>query len=149
MPCGQCQDRTLGKFPPIYGPHLCEILMSRAFCSTVCRHNKVMYFIWTCHRLDSTCYIHIHSPLCQQSNYPDLTSFVEKDALRIPDSYDAKIAKRLGHVWLIISTESIFYNMFNCDKVKNNEVQGYSFFTPMSCSGAIFFALAPLSTMYC
>ncbi len=35
------------------------------------------------------------------------------------------------------------YNMFNCDKVKNNEAQGYLFFTPMSRSGAIFFALAP------
>ncbi len=34
--------------------------------------------------------------------------------------------------------------MFNCDKVKNNEVQGYLFFTPMSRSGAIFFALAQL-----
>ncbi len=34
------------------------------------------------------------------------------------------------------------YHMFNCDKVKNNEVRGYLFFTPMSRSGAIFFALA-------
>ena len=33
-------------------------------------------------------------------------------------------------------------NMFNSDKVKNNEVQGYLFFTPMSRSGAFFFALA-------
>ncbi len=38
----------------------------------------------------------------------------------------------------------ILHNMFNCDKVRNNEVQGYSFFTPMSRSGAIFFALALL-----
>ncbi len=36
----------------------------------------------------------------------------------------------------------VTYNMFNCGKVKNNEVQGYLFFTPMSRLGAIFFALA-------
>ena len=36
------------------------------------------------------------------------------------------------------------YNMFNCDKVKNNEVPGYLFFTPMSRSGAIFFLHLPI-----
>ena len=48
--------------------------------------------------------------------------------------------------WAILSTgkSTILetYNMFNCDKAKNNEVQGYLFFTPMSRWGAIFFALA-------
>ena len=33
------------------------------------------------------------------------------------------------------------YNMFNCGKVKNNEVRGYLFFTRMSRSGAIFLHL--------
>ncbi len=33
------------------------------------------------------------------------------------------------------------YNMFNCDKVKNNEIQGNLFFTPMSRSGAFFLHL--------
>ncbi len=41
------------------------------------------------------------------------------------------------------------YNMFYCDKVKNNEVQGYLFFTPMSRSGAIFFALAHETKLKC
>ncbi len=35
----------------------------------------------------------------------------------------------------------VVYNMFNSDKVKNNEVQGYLFFTPMSRLGAIFLHL--------
>ncbi len=44
--------------------------------------------------------------------------------------------------------EVSIYNMFNCDKVKNNEVPVYLFFTPMSRSGAIFFALALLRLVY-
>ncbi len=27
IPCGQCLDRTLGKFPPIYGPHLNSLFL--------------------------------------------------------------------------------------------------------------------------
>ncbi len=54
------------------------------------------------------------------------------------------ISKKMDKAILRTGKSTILetYNMFNCDKAKNNEVQGYLFFTPMSRSGTIFFALA-------